>query len=76
LWQSRYPQCALIGTASAAIEAAATTVGAGVLLGGFVAGTVQRLLYDDGRREDDGKVVDVGYGGGWVAGAALMVDLL
>lgn len=68
---------AAVGAASSVLEGAATSVGAGILLGGFVAGTVQRLtgMCGGAGREDDG-VVDAGYGGGWIAVAVLVGDLL
>lgn len=53
------------------------SVGAGILLGGFVVGTAQRLAcagIDRGRGDDP--VVDAGYAGGWIAAAALVIDLL
>lgn len=68
---------AALGTASAAIEAAAASVGAGVLLGGFLVGTFQRLVHGAGSRgRGDDAIVDAGYSGGWISVAVLVADLL
>jgi hypothetical protein len=65
---------AAIGPGTLALEAAATAVGAGIVLGGFVAGTT--LLFDRGGGDRTQPVADAGYGGVWVAVLALVVDLL
>jgi hypothetical protein len=71
------PPISALGSMSGAVEAVAATIAAGVLLGGFVAGTWQRLAYSRplGRR-DDNSTVDAGYAGGWLAALALLSDLL
>jgi hypothetical protein len=66
-----HAQIAALGPLSAAIEALAATVGAGVLLGGFVAGSALRIL----RRRDDDLVADIGFACGWAALAVTLFDL-
>ena len=64
---------AAIGPGTAALEAVATAIAAGILLGGFVAGTAMLL---NGRGSDSAQAVaDAGYGGGWIAVLAAVVDL-
>jgi len=67
-----HAQIAALGPLSAAIEALAATVGAGVLLGGFIAGSALRIL----RRRDDELVADIGFACGWAALAAALFDLM
>ena len=61
-----------IGPGSSAVEIAATSVGAGILLGGFVAGTVA-LLWRGG--PEAGHIATAGYLGGWAALGLLLRDL-
>lgn len=65
---------AAIGPGTSVLEVAATAVAAGVVLGGFVAGSV--LLVNGQRDGRDIKVADMGYCGGWCALAIVAVDLL
>jgi len=59
--------------AGVGFETAATSVGAGIVLGGFIAGTVALL----GRsRSDRDWIAEAGYLGGWLAVLALLVDML
>ena len=67
------PPFGAVGSASAAIEATATTVGAGMLLGGFVAGTAAQLARS-GAAPD--RIPEAGYVGGWIALGAFLADLL
>lgn len=62
-----------LGTVSAVVEAIATTVGAGMLLGGFVAGAFA-LLSRSGPAQ--GGVADASYVGGLGAAAVLGADLI
>ena len=64
---------AALGVASSIIETIATSVGAGILLGGFFAGTAAMLDRNDSRQR---RVAGAGYVGGWLALVALLVDLL
>ncbi len=61
------------GLASTAIEAVATTVGAGMLLGGFVAGTAAQLARDHAAPD---RIPEAGYVGGWIALSVFLADVL
>ena len=67
------PPFGAAGFASAAIEAIATTVGAGMLLGGFVAGTVAQLARN---RAVSDRIPEAGYVGGWIALGVFLADSL
>ena len=64
---------AALGVASSIVEMIATSVGAGILLGGFFAGTAAMLDRDGSRQR---RVAGAGYVGGWLALVALLVDAL
>jgi hypothetical protein len=55
------------------IEGVATAVGAGILLGGFLAGSVLRL---GGRKATPDQVAETGYVGGWLVLLALVTERL
>jgi hypothetical protein len=55
------------------IERVATAVGAGVLLGGFLAGSLSLLGLGRSRPK---LVAEIGYVGGWFALVALVADRL
>ncbi len=55
------------------IEGVATAVGAGILLGGFLAGSVLRL---GGGKASPDQVAETGYVGGWLALLALAAERL
>ncbi len=64
-----------IGATTTVLEAAATSIGAGILMGGFLMGTVGLVL--GWTREDfEGRVLRDGYIGGVTATAFLIFDLL
>jgi hypothetical protein len=65
------PSIAALGVASTAIETVATSVGAGIVLGGFLAGTAR--LLNPGRAAPE-QVVEPGYMGGWIAFLAVVAD--
>jgi hypothetical protein len=64
-----------IGTSTTGIEALATAVGAGVLLGGFLGGLLGSAL---GWPRDlrDERILVIGYGGGAIGALAVLFDLL
>jgi hypothetical protein len=66
-----YVPLAGIGPMSRGAEAIAASVGAGILLGGFVAGTIALLGFERMARD---RVADAGYLGGWLAVGLLLHD--
>lgn len=64
-----------IGLITMVMEASATAIGAGVLLGGFLAGSVGSVRGWP-RRLLDRRVLVFGYAGGAVGVLALLVDLV
>jgi hypothetical protein len=74
IWPSHF---AALGPASEVVQGVAATIGAEILLGGFVAGTAQQLVRRGlGRMRDDGALADAGYLGGWATAVALVSGLL
>lgn len=65
---------ARIGLLTAALEALAAAVGAGIVLGGF-AGGIYRLLTERLRGELEARVLADGYAGGVVAILIVGIDL-
>lgn len=63
-----------IGFFTDATEAFATAVGAGILLGGFLAGSVG-IVAGWSRSRRDERVVSMGYAGGMVATLLVLIDL-
>jgi hypothetical protein len=66
---------AQIGPLTTAAEAAATAIGAGILLGSFVLGTIS-LLRGTPRPILEGRVLTDGYLGGLVGACIALFDLL
>lgn len=64
---------AQIGSITAAIEAFATAVGAGIVLGGFVAG-VRGLVGKLAGQELQAKTLNAGYVGGVLGMTAAVID--
>ena len=67
---------AQVGPFTAAFEAVATAVGAGIVLGGFVAGAHGLVVPGRRRPDRDVVVLNAGYGGGAVAVLAIAADLI
>jgi len=65
---------AQIGPLTAAVEALATAVGAGIVLGGFVLG-VWRVLFGQPRRVREARVLTDGYVGGLSGVALVLIDM-
>lgn len=64
-----------IGPVTSTGEMVATSVAAGILLGGFVGGVVAKVVrWDRGRRED--AVVDAGYVGGVGMAVAVAIETI
>ena len=63
-----------VGTFTGLAEAAATAIGSGMLIGGFIAGSIGTALRRD-RKEIDQGVLGGGYFGGMVAAVLALVDL-
>ncbi len=63
-----------IGFFTSATEVLAAAVGAGILLGGFVAGSIG-IVAGWPRSRRDGGVVSFGYAGGMVAVLLVLIDL-
>lgn len=68
------PWLAAIGPGTSMLEAVATAVAAGIVLGGFVAGSV--LLIAGRRDERELTVADMGYCGGLFAMLVIGIDFL
>jgi hypothetical protein len=66
---------AQVGPLTAILEALATAVGAGIVLGGFLAG-VFGLTAKWGKREFERKTLDAGYLGGVAGVLAVLADLV
>jgi len=64
-----------IGFFTTVIEALATAVGAGILLGGFLAGSVGSVAGMP-RHRLDARVLSVGYAGGVVGLGAVLLDAM
>jgi hypothetical protein len=64
---------ARLGPISGALESAATAVGAGVLLGGFVAGSLGSIARRP-RPQLDNFILDCGYVGGGVASFVVVIE--
>ena len=65
---------AQIGFTTTVLESFATTIGAGMLMGGFVLGTIG-LLLGDSRRSLERRALKVGYLGGLVGAGLLIFDV-
>lgn len=64
-----------IGFFTDATEVVATAVGAGILLGGFLAGSIGIVIGQPRSRRDE-RVVAFGYAGGMIAILLLVIDLI
>lgn len=66
---------AQIGPLTSMLEAVATAVGAGILLGGFVTGFAG-LIEGRPRRELENRILADGYRGGALGAGVVLVDLI
>jgi hypothetical protein len=64
-----------IGALTGLAEAAATAIGAGMLLGGFIAGSIGTARRRERMRRDQ-DVLAAGYLGGYIAAGLALVDLV